>query len=108
MSLLRHTGSVFYFSLYENLEKNIQALDKRTLSPRWAYVVSKQRKAALIKTIEVVDSGFSKKQLEEIKEFSAGKHGRPYNEVKKEIEDRYSEVLNKDENLVKDWEIIES
>jgi hypothetical protein len=94
-----------YFSLYENLEKNIQALDKRTLSPRWAYVVSKQRKAALIKTIEVIDTGFSKKQLEEIKEFSAKKYEQPYENVKIEIEDRYSEVLNRGENLVKDWEV---
>jgi len=107
MSLLRHTGSVFYFSLYENLEKNIQALDKRTLSPRWAYVVSKQRKAALIKTIEVKDTGFSKKQLEEVKEFSTSKHSRLYKEIKKEIENRFNDELNKDEKLVKDWEYCE-
>jgi hypothetical protein len=93
-----------YYSLYENLESYIQALDKRTLSPRWAYVVSKQRKAALIKTIEVRDTGFSKKQLEEIKKFSAKRYGNLYNEVKKEIEERfdYSRI---NDNLVKDWEI---
>jgi hypothetical protein len=84
-----------YYSLYENLESYIQALDKRTLSPRWAYVVSKQRKAALIKTIEVKDTGFSKKQHEEIKEFSASKHSQLYIEVKNKIEDRYGDVLNK-------------
>jgi hypothetical protein len=94
-----------YYSLYENLESYIQALDKRTLLPRWAYVVSKQRKAALIKTIEVIDTGFSKKQIEEIKEFSAKKYEQPYENVKIEIEDRYSEVLNRGENLVKDWEV---
>jgi len=95
-----------YFSLYENLEKNIQALDKRTLSPRWAYVVSKQRKAALIKTIEVIDAGFSKKQLEEIKEFSASKHSRLYKEIKKEIEERF-DYSKTDNNLVKEWESIQ-
>lgn len=96
-----------YYSLYENLESYIQALDKRTLSPRWAYVVSKQRKAALIKTIEVKDTGFSKKQLEEVKEFRASKYGRSYKEVKEEIEDRYKqEISNKYGNLVLEWEPI--
>jgi type IV secretory pathway VirB4 component len=95
-----------YFSLYENLEKNIQALDKRTLSPRWAYVVSKQRKAALIKTIEVKDTGFSKKQLEEVKGFSVRGYGNPYNEVKEEIDRRYDQYLKNDEKLVKNWEIV--
>ena len=52
----RESQYPLYYPLYENLEKYIQALDKRILSPRWAYVVSKQRKAALIKTIEVKDN----------------------------------------------------
>ena len=101
----RDTQYPLYYSLYENLESYIQALDKRTLSPRWAYVVSKQRKAALIKTIEVIDVGFSKKQLEEIKEFSASKYGRLYKEVKKEIEVRF-DCSNNSIALVKDWEPI--
>jgi len=92
-----------YYSLYENLESYIQALDKRTLSPRWAYVVSKQRKAALIKTIEVIDTGFSEKQLEEVKEFSTSKHSRLYKEIRKEIEERF-DYSKADNNLVKDWE----
>ena len=71
--------------------------------PRWAYVVSKQRKAALIKTIEVIDTGFSKKQFEEIKEFSASKYGRLYKEIKKEIEERF-DYSNNDNTMVKDWE----
>jgi len=46
-------------------------LDKRKLVSRLAYVVSKQRKATLIKTIEVLDQGFNKNTLSKIKKESA-------------------------------------
>ena len=57
--------------------ENAQDLDKRKLAPRLAYVVSKQRKATLIKTIEVLDQGFNKNSLDKIKTESAKNYGRP-------------------------------
>jgi len=56
-----------YYPLYEDIEKYVQELDKRKLASRLAYVVSKQRKATLIKTIEVLDQGFNKNSLNKIK-----------------------------------------
>ena len=72
---------------------------------RLDYIVSKQRKATLIKTIEVLDQGFNKNTLDKIKKESANNFGRPYNEVMKETRDRY---LIKVDNihLVKEFETI--
>ena len=92
-----------YFPLYEDVEKYVQALDKRTLPPRQAYVVSKQRKAALIRTIDVNDSGFNKRQLNRIKRLSAKNNGCPYSEVMKETRERYFQKVDL-ENIVKDFE----
>jgi len=66
-----------YYPLYEDIEKYVQELDKRKLASRLAYVVSKQRKATLIKTIEVLDQGFNKNSLNKIKRESANNFGRP-------------------------------
>lgn len=83
---------------------NVQELDKRKLASRLAYVVSKQRKAALIKTIEVLDKGFNTKTLNRIKTESAQNYGRHYDEVMKETRERY---LKKIDNLiVKEFEQI--
>jgi len=92
-----------YFPLYEDVEKYVQALDKRTLSPRQAYVVSKQRKAALIRTIDVNDSGFDERQLNKIKHQSAKNNGRSYKEVMKETRERYFQKVEM-KNLVRDFE----
>ncbi len=92
-----------YFPLYEDVEKYVQALDKRTLSPRQAYVVLKQWKAAHIKTIDVNDSGFNKRQLNKIKCLSAKNNGRPYKEAMKETRDRYFQKAEL-RNLVRDLE----
>lgn len=94
-----------YYPLYEDIEKYVQELDKRKLASRLAYVVSKQRKATLIKTIEVLDQGFNKKTLNRIKRESARNYGRPYNEVMKETRERY---LTKFElvGMVKEFEKI--
>ena len=54
------------------------------------HTISKQRKAILIKTIEVLDQGFNKKTLNRIKIESAKNYGRPYNEVMKETRERYN------------------
>ena len=60
-----------YYPLYEDIEKYVQELDKRKLASRLAYVVSKQRKATLIKTIEVLDQSFGRKNLNSVKRTSA-------------------------------------
>ena len=64
-------------------------LDKRKLASRLAYVVSKQRKATLIKTIKVLDQGFHKRFLEKIKKESAANFGRDYKDVMKDTRERY-------------------
>jgi len=92
-----------YFPLYEDVEKYVQALDKRTLSPRQAYVVSKQRKAALIRTIDVNDSGFDKRQLNKIKHQSAKNNERSYKEVMKETRERFFQKIDF-KNIVRDFE----
>ncbi len=94
-----------YFSVYEEVEKYVQALDKRTLPLRQAYVVSKQRKAALIKTIDVNYSSFDKRQLNRIKCLSAKNSGRLYKEVMKETRERYFQKVEL-RNLVRDFEPI--
>jgi len=66
-------------------------------------VVSKQRKAALIKTIDVNDSGFDNRQLNKIKRLSAKNNGLPYKEAMKETRDRYFQKIEV-KNLVKDFE----
>lgn len=60
------------------------------LASRLAYVVSKQIKATLIKTIEVLDKVFNKNSLNKIKILSAQNYGRPYKEVMNETLERYS------------------
>ena len=95
-----------YFPLYEDIEKYVQELDKRKLASRLAYVVSKQRKATLIKTIEVLDQGFDRRTLNSIKRTSAQNYGRPYKEVMKETRERY--LSNDHKNIfVKKFEKIE-
>lgn len=68
-----------------------------------AYVVSKQRKATLIKTIEVLDKGFNKNSLNKIKRISAQNYGRPYKEVMKETRERFFTNTEK-QILVKEFE----
>ena len=94
-----------YYPLYEDIEKYIQELDKRKLALRLAYIVSKQRKAALIKTIEVLDQGFNKNTLNNIKRTSVQNYGRPYKEVMKETRERYLTKFGPD-ILVKEFEKI--
>jgi hypothetical protein len=94
-----------YYPLYEDIEKYVQELDKRKLASRLAYIVSKQRKATLIKTIEVLDRGFNKRSLEKIKRESASNFGRDYKEVMKETRERYLSDINKT-NIVKEFENI--
>jgi len=92
-----------YYPLYEDIEKYVQELDKRKLASRLAYIVSKQRKAALIKTIEVLDQGFNKNSLNKIKKESVNNFGRPYNDVMKETRERYS-IKIESLNIVKEFE----
>ena len=92
-----------YYPLYEDIEKYVQELDKRKLASRLAYIVSKQRKATLIKTIEVLDQGFNKNTLDKIKTESAKIYGRPYKEVMKETRERYFSK-NHNQNIVKEFE----
>ena len=73
------------------------------LTVRVKLLPTEEQKTSLIKTIEVKDTGFSKKQLEEVKEFSASKHSRLYKEIRKEIEERFG-YSNNDNTVVKDWE----
>ena len=94
-----------YYPLYEDIEKYVQELDKRKLASRLAYIVSKQRKATLIKTIEVLDQGFNKNSLNKIKRESANNFGRPYNEVMKETRERYFSNNHK-QNIVKEFESV--
>lgn len=94
-----------YYSLYEDIEKYVQELDKRKLTLRLAYVVSKQRKATLIKTIEVLDQGFNKSSLEKIKRESASNFGRSYNDVMKETRERYFSN-NHVHNVIKEFEAV--
>ncbi len=68
-----------------------------------AYVVSKQRKVTLIKTIEVLDKGFNKNSLNKIKRISAQNYGRSYKEVVKETRERYFTNTEK-QILVKEFE----
>jgi len=92
-----------YYPLYEDIEKYVQELDKRKLASRLAYIVSKQRKATLIKTIEVLDQGFNKNSLNKIKKESVNNFGRPYNDVMKETRERYS-IKIESLNIVKEFE----
>jgi len=92
-----------YYPLYEDIEKYVQELDKRNLALRLAYVVSKQRKATLIKTIEVLDQGFDKRTLNSVKRKSAQNYGRDYKEVMKETRERYFSNNHK-QNIVKEFE----
>ena len=69
------------------------------------HTISKQRKAILIKTIEVLDQGFNKKTLNSIKMTSAQNYGRDYNEVMKETRERYFSNNHK-QNIVKEFEKI--
>ena len=94
-----------YYPLYEDIEKYVQELDKRKLASRLAYIVSKQRKAILIKTIEVLDQGFNKNTLDKIKTESAKNYGRPYKEVMIETRERYFSN-NNNQNIVKEFENI--
>ncbi|OPZ78603.1 MAG: AAA-like domain protein [Alphaproteobacteria bacterium ADurb.Bin438] len=94
-----------YLPLYEDIEKYIQELDKRKLASRFAYVVSKQRKATLIKTIEVKDQGFNKRTLNSIKTKSSRSFGRSYKEVMKETRERYA-LKTEPVNIVKEFEKI--
>jgi len=94
-----------YYPLYEDIEKYVQELDKRKLASRLAYIVSKQRKATLIKTIEVLDQGFNKNSLNRIKRESAQNYGREYKEVMKETRERYFSN-NHSQNIVKEFETI--
>ena len=72
---------------------------------RLACAVSKQRKTALIKTIEVLDQSFNKNSLNKIKRESANNFGRPYDEVMKETRERYFSNNHK-QNTVKEFENI--
>ena len=94
-----------YYPLYEDIEKYVQELDKRKLASKLACVVSKQRKATFIKTIEVLDQGFNKNSLNKIKKESANNFGRSYNEVMKETRERYFSNNHK-QNIVKEFEKI--
>jgi len=95
---------IIIFSIdYRGRDCKGDRLDKRKLASRLAYVVSKQRKATLIKTIEVLDQGFNKKTLSSIKKTSAKNYGRDYKEVMKETRERY---LSSSENVVKEFEKI--
>jgi len=94
-----------YYPLYEDIEKYVQELDKRKLASRLAYIVSKQRKAILIKTIEVLDQGFNKNSLNRIKRESSQNSGRSYKEVMKETRERYFSN-NQSQNIVKEFETI--
>ena len=82
-----------YYPLYEDIEKYVQELDKRKLASRLAYIVSKQRKATLIKTIEVLDQGFNKKTLNRIKTESSKNFGRPYKDVMKQTREKYLQKI---------------
>lgn len=86
-------------------EKQGRELDKRKLASRLAYIVSKQRKAMLIKTIEVLDQGFNRNSLNRIKKESARNFGRDYKEVMKETRERYFSNNHK-QNIVKEFEEI--
>lgn len=92
-----------YYPLYEDIEKYVQELDKRKLASRLAYVVSKQRKATLIKTVEVLDQGFNRNTLNSIKRKSAQNYGRDYKEVIKETRDRF---FSNSKLVVKEFENI--
>jgi len=92
-----------YYPLYEDIEKYVQELDKRKLASRLAYVVSKQRKATLIKTIEVLDQSFGRKNLNSVKRTSAKNFGRDYKEVMKETRERYFSNNHK-QYIVKEFE----
>ena len=94
-----------YYPLYEDIEKYVQEFDKRKLASRLAYIVSKQRKAVLIKTIEVLDQGFNKNSLNRIKRESSQNYGRSYKEVMKETRERYFSD-NHSQNIVKEFETI--
>lgn len=92
-----------YYPLYEDIEKYVQELDKRKLASGLAFIVSKQRKATLIKTIEVLDKGFYQNILNSIKKTSTQNYGRHYNEVMKETRERYFSINHK-QNIIKEFE----
>ena len=96
--VLSYLGNSGFFKIPGNLERLVY------INPlRLAYVVSKQRKATLIKTIEVLDQSFNKSTLNKIKTESAKNYGRPYNEVMKETRERYFSNNHK-QNIVKEFE----
>jgi energy-converting hydrogenase A subunit M len=65
---------------------------------RFVYVVS--RKAALIRTIEVLDGDFIRNFLNRIKRESVLNYKSPYNEILKETRERYFSNNHK-QNIVK-------
>jgi len=87
-----------------NVQPAFLELDKRKLASRLAYVVSKQRKATLIKTIEVLDQCFDKRTLNSVKRKSAQNYGRNYKDVMKETRERY--LVSSKENIVKEFDSV--
>ncbi len=88
------------FPLYEPLnsqwEKFTQLIDKKSLPAREAYVVSHNRPAVKIRTLDVRDRNCSQEYLETIKRYSAIKWGRPAQVVKTEIEQRMNEPVKRE------------
>ena len=96
--VLSYLGNSGFFKIPGNLGSPVYVNFSR-----FTYVVSKQRKATLIKTIEVLDQGFNKNTLDKIKTESAKIYGRPYKEVMKETRERYFSK-NHNQNIVKEFE----
>lgn len=93
------TQHTLFDSLSNQWETFTQMIDKKSLPAREAYVVSQNRSAVKIKTIDVRDRKCSDEQLETIKKYSVVRWGRPIGAVKAEIEERMSTFIPKEHLL---------
>ncbi len=98
--VLSYLGNSGFFKILRNLGSPVYVNFSR-----FTYIVSKQRKATLIKTIEVLDQGFNKNSLNRIKRESSQNYGKSYKEVMKETRERYFSN-NQSQNSVKEFETI--
>lgn len=90
------TGMEFtrFEPLINQWEEFTQLIDKKSLPARDAYIVSQNRPAVKIHTIDVKDRNCRQEELDMIKKYSAMKWGRPVETIRIEIEQRNQPSVN--------------
>jgi len=93
------TQHSLYDPLVNQWESFTQLIDKKSLPAREAYVVSHNRPAVKIRTIDVKDRNCRQDELELIKKYSAMKWGRPIGVIRAEMEQRANQPVKTEHNL---------